>query len=237
MPSKQTQARKPKLKPQHQVFVDERAKGKSQTDAYQKAYPKASRKAARAHASRLVANGNISDALQKRIQRALNNQKVTPEEVVGSAVFQMRSSINDVLDDDGSFSIEKARETGAVDLLKKHKETIKTTYDPATKQTQTTKTVEIEMLTNQDGRKEVANYIGVERFAPDNVPSIEDKVRELYRRAVEKLGFSHAEAIEGVAQLYPEVDVKQLFASEGVSQGDKKQLRAVKMGVSDLEIC
>ncbi len=70
----------------------------------------------------------------------------------------MRSSIVDVLDDNGSFSLEKARATGAIDLIKKQRKTTKTFTDKDGN-TEIIKTVEIEMLTNEDARKEVAKYI------------------------------------------------------------------------------
>lgn len=44
--------------------------------------------------------------------------------------------------------------------------------------------------------------------------TLEQKARELYRRAVEVLGYTEQEAFEGVKILYPEVDVK--FLSENV---------------------
>ena len=120
---------------------------------------------ARIQASKWLTNPNISEAIAYRKQRALAHCKVTPEEVLGSAAFQMRSSMNDLLDDTGSFSIERARETGAIDLLKKHKETTRTIYDKEGG-CEVTKTVEVEILTNESARKDVANYIGLQQFAP-----------------------------------------------------------------------
>lgn len=152
--------KKQKLKPQHQIVVEELAKGKSQTDAYLVAYPQVkSRKVAQVNAARLLSNAIISEAVQNRIRLALANTNVTPEEIVGSAARQMRSSIDDTLNEQGSFDIKKARETGAIDFLKKHKETIRSTFNPQTGETQTIKIVEIEMLTNESGRKEVAGYM------------------------------------------------------------------------------
>lgn len=164
-------------------------------------------KNARITAAKWLTKANILEAITKRKQRALAHSCITPEEVLGSAVFQMRSSMNDVLDENGSFDIEKARATGAVDLLKRHKETIKTDAEG-----NITRTIEVELLTNQDARKEVANYIGVERLSPDKPQTLEDKARELYRRAVEVLGYTEQEALEGVQIIFPEIDVKLLAA-------------------------
>lgn len=158
----------PKLKPQHQKFVEEIAKGKNQTQAYMIAYPNASYGTARMAATNLIAKPNISDAAQKRIEKALANSGVTLEEVVGSAARQMRYSMDDVLDENGDFDIEKARENGAIDFLKKKKTTIITD-----KFGNTTKTVDVEFLTNETGRKELANYLGLERFNSAEKESIE----------------------------------------------------------------
>ncbi len=146
---------KPKLKPQHQIFVAEIAKGETQRAAYLTAYPNVSSlEVADVNASRLLRNAKVSEAVQRRISRALNNSQVTVEEVVGSSVRQMRSSIDDVLDDEGSFSIEKARETGAIDFVKGHSET--TVYR---KNGDIVKTVNVDLLSNESGRREVAGYM------------------------------------------------------------------------------
>jgi len=111
---------------------------------------------------------HITQAVQKRIARARAFYHVEPEEIIGSTVFQMRSSMDDVLDESGSFSITKARETGAIDLLKKHKEIIRE-VTAADGSIERIKTVEVELLTNQDARRDLANYFGVERFADSAV--------------------------------------------------------------------
>ncbi len=115
-------------------------------------------KTARITASKWLTKANIIEAIETRKSRAIANAGITPEEVLGSAVSQMRSSINDVLDESGSFSLEKARASNAIDFVKKHKETTKTFTNKDGAVT-TVKTIEIEMLSNQDGRREVANYI------------------------------------------------------------------------------
>jgi hypothetical protein len=162
-------------------------------------------------AYRILENPRISAAIQRRRQRALDHHHVTPEEVLGFAVFQMRGSVDDLLSEEGSFSIEKARETGAVDLIKKHKETIKifTGEDGI----ETTKTVEVELLTNQDGRKEVASYIGLtkEPIKLDDFSDL-DLAREMLRRLVEKHKWKKEEAIKAITEDFPDIDVKLLTA-------------------------
>lgn len=192
---------------------------KNQTQAYMKAYH-CTYDTARANAPRLLANACISDAIAHRKQRAIAHSRVTPEEVLGNAAFQMRSSIDDVLDDEGSFDIRHARETGAIDLVKKHKETVRT-INKQDGGTETIKTVEVEMLTNQDGRKEVANYIGLEKFAEAPAKDVAFYVR-LIRGYVEETGEDIKQIITTAvefnrlpADMAVEVERKLLGTGEG----------------------
>jgi phage terminase small subunit len=202
--------------PRQQRFIENMAhpENKSVRDAALKAgYAPTT---ASTEAYRQLENPRISAAIKQRKQRAIDHAELTPEEVIGSAAFQMRSSIRDVLNDDGSFDFTRACETGAVDLIKKHKETIRTIRNQDG-ETETIKTVEIEMLTNQDGRKEVAEYIGLKKDNPTinqtNIIITDlDKARELFYRLIERRGWSEQEAIEGIKQTYPAVDVKQITA-------------------------
>ncbi len=138
---------------------------------------------------------NISDAIRHRKQRALEHAEVSAQEVLGSAVFQMRSSMADVLDDEGSFDLNKAVDTGAIDLLKKHKETTRTIYDKEGG-CEVIKTVEVEMLTNQDARKDVANYIGLERFAPPPRQSTIEKFVRVARTVAAQDGITVEEVYQ-----------------------------------------
>lgn len=158
----------------------------------------------------------ISEQVQKRRQRALAHHQVMPEEVIGSAVFQMRSSMRDVLDDDGSYSFDKACETGAIDLLKKHKETFREIKDNKGITIETVKTVEVELLSNQDGRKEVANYIGVENM-PNPHPSPTDQAIQAFHYLLEmfKGKKTEAQVIEAVLNEFPDVTKEVLLLGEG----------------------
>lgn len=147
-------------------------------------------------------NTRIKEAVQNRINRALKHHKVTPEEVLGSAVFQMRSSMADILDDDGSFDYQKAKDTGAVDLLKKHKETTRTIQRESGNEI--IKTVEVELQTNQDARKEVANYIGLEKFSSSTPDKLTDKelAAELFNRLIQR-GFEPEDICKSLEQRFP----------------------------------
>jgi len=133
-------------------------------------------KTARITASKWLTKANILDAIDERKKRVIAHSDITPEEVIGGAAFQMRSSMDDLLDENGSFSIEKARATGAVDLLKRHKETNRTiSHKDGT--TETVKTVQIEILTNQDGRKELAEYIGLDKLRNPRLSQDEQAIK------------------------------------------------------------
>lgn len=121
---------------------------------------------ANTHVYAMLENASFSAALEERKQRVIAHHEITPEEVLGSAVFQMRSSMADILNDEGSFDYEKARATGVIDLLKKHKETIRVVKNKNT--TETIKTIEVELLTNQGARKEVAEYLGIKQLPREN---------------------------------------------------------------------
>ena len=63
------------------AFCDGIVRGLNQTEAYQRAYPKASPDAARKHAPRLVAKGDIKAEIERMRQKA--------EEKAGSAVLTL----------------------------------------------------------------------------------------------------------------------------------------------------
>ena len=209
-----------------QQFVENMANPavKNQTQAYQLAYD-CSYNTARANAPRLLANACISQAIEHRKQRAIAHSRVTPEEVLGNAAFQMRSSIDDVLDDEGFFNIERARETGAADLIKKYKETIRTIHKEIG-ETEIIKTVEVELLPNQDARKEVANYIGLEKFAPPP-PDVEHYVT-ITRSVAEKNGVSLEEVFK--------ILVKNNSYPEGIVKAVGQQLLGDGKSVTELAV-
>jgi phage terminase small subunit len=206
MTKKQLNTAKTKLPKAQQQFVENMANPlvKNQTEAYMKAY-QCSYDTARANASRLLAKACISEAIRHRKQCALEHAEVSAQEVLGSAVFQMRSSMADVLNDEGSFDLNKAKDTGAIDLLKKHKETTRTICDKEGG-CEVIKTVEVEMLTNQDARKEVANYIGLQQFAPAQQSEVE-KFARVARVVAEKDGVT-VERVFGIMVNYDQIPIE-----------------------------
>lgn len=182
------------LKPQHQIVVNEIVSGANQTEAYQKAYPHVDDATARANASRLLTNANISAEIERRKQRAIAHSQVTAEEVLGSAVFNMRASMNDLMDEEGYFDLKKARETGAVDLIKEM-EVIESVDLETMKKTVRHK---VKFESPAAARKEVANYIGLEKF--ENKPTNAQIAHNYLDRALAK-GAPTDEAIAYICSL------------------------------------
>lgn len=149
---------------QVETFIEEMANPstKSATEAAIKAGSPA--KSARVTASRWLTNANISAEIQERVNQSLAHAQVTREEVLGNAAKQMRSSMDDLIDEQGFFDLTKARETGAIDLVKKME--IIESLDVETN----TKTVrhKVEFESPSAARKELGNYLGMEKAPSDS---------------------------------------------------------------------
>lgn len=199
---------KKKLKPQHQIVVNEIAKGKTQTEAYQTAYPNTEYFVAAAAATRLLKNVKISDAIQERINRAISHNNVTPEEVIGSAAFNMRSSMDDLIDEKGYFDLKKARQTGAIDLIKEMEITESVDLETMTKSVKH----KIKYESSAAARKELANYLKIENAPKQNLSDITDDqlARELYARLTSKYQYSHDDALMGVRLEFPGVEISEI---------------------------
>jgi len=147
------------------------------------------------NASKLLSSAKFSEALQNRINRALSHHQVTPEEVIGSAVFNMRASMDDLIDEEGFFDLTKARETGAIDLIKEIE--FVQTVDLETNEKIVKHKVKFE--SPAAARKEVANYIEVEK-APKPPDNNADIARRLLEKALEN-GAPRDEAVKYIVSL------------------------------------
>lgn len=107
------------LSAKHRVFVEEYLKTWNATDAYCAAYPKSSRDAARTHGARLVANGNIADAIQERIAE----RTMGADEVLVRLSEQARAEYSQYFRPNGTVDLEKLIADGKAHLIKKVKET------------------------------------------------------------------------------------------------------------------
>ena len=198
-----TQKQKPLTKKQ-EAFIEAMADPtvKSQTEAAKRVGY--SPKTARVIASQNLTKLNIYQPILERKKRALAHYEVTREEVIGSAVFQMRSSIADVIDKNGVLDLEKAFENGAIDLVKEMEVDVNVDSHTGDKEY----TYKIKMLTNQDGRKEVANYIKVENL-PNTPEALTDEqlARELLRRMVENYGWTKEKTVKLIEERFPDVKI------------------------------
>jgi phage terminase small subunit len=161
----------------------------------------------------MIKEPGIQTAVQERIQRNLAHHHVTPEEVLGHAVRQMRSSMDDVLDKDGEWSIERARETGAIDQLKKHKTTTRSIFNKRGELVETIKTVEVEMMSNEDGRAAVANYMGIQNFE-NKAPTDAELFVTVFHRLMARGELTREEIIFGLKRqpMFRELDEEALLA-------------------------
>jgi hypothetical protein len=167
--------KKPRLTVKQKKFVDAITdpKNNSATEAALKAgYSPTS---ARESASENLTKSYITEAIEKRKMRYLAHCDVTREEILGHAGFQMRSSIEDMIDEEGYFDLDKARETGAIDLVKEME--IETSIDLSTMERRVRHKVKFE--SSAAARKELANYMGIAKNAENPGFSIEISIREV----------------------------------------------------------
>lgn len=176
---------------------------KSQTEAAIRAGYSPS--TARIIASQKLTKLNISEAIECRKQKALAHARVTPEEVLGSAVFQMRSSIDDVLDEQGQFNLEKARATGAIDLIKKYRTLTRIEPHTGSKEVLT----EIELYSPADARKEVASYINIENKTLPAPLTDAELAQDLFNHLMQKGKWTVEQVKPFVAEEFPAVDLNQ----------------------------
>lgn len=111
----------------HKAFVEQYLISYNATDAYQAVHTAASRASAAANGWRLLQNAEIADAIKQR----LNESAMSADEVLSRVAAHGRGDIDDYLDADGKFDLEKARQaqkTGNIKKLKT-KTTIRTYGD------------------------------------------------------------------------------------------------------------
>jgi hypothetical protein len=180
---------KKKSKPRDQ-FIENMANPdvKNQTEAYQDAYG-CDEATARVNASRLLANANILESINNRKKEVAKHAKVTPEQVIGATALRAFATIDDAFDDDGNFSMKKARETGAVHLIKKITRA----------RNKFGVTVSVEFYSNETAQDKLGNYLGLEKAPQANSPEI-DAARALLDSLVNEKGYTRNKAIKVVLE-------------------------------------
>lgn len=161
---------------------------------------------ARIIASQKLTKLNISEAIERRKEKAIAHARVTPEEVLGSAVFQMRSSIDDVLDEGGQFDLEKARATGAIDLVRKYRTLTRIEPNTGSREILT----EVELYSPADARREVASYIKIDKKTLPVPLTDAERAQDLFNHLMSKGKWTAEEVNPVVAEKFPTADLNLL---------------------------
>lgn len=203
----------PGLTPKSAAFVENIAKDLPLKAAVIFAgYPE---KNAAALGAQLMKKPHIKEAISKRKAQAAEFAKVTPEEVLGATVQRAFCSIDDAFDENGMFSIELARETGAVNLIKKYK----------VRNGQ----VEVEFYDNAQAQEKLANYLGM-----DVAPKANNDINSL-KEGIEQIAQTIAQT-EGRVEVTKEdrkaafIEIQQ-WISESRSMYSKEAIQEVSRDI------
>lgn len=128
---------------------------------------------------------SIKARIEERKAECAKLAQVTREQIIGATVLRAFATIDDALDENGFLDIEKARETGAIHLIKKISKT----------HTQHGVNTAVEFYSNESAQDKLANYLGLEK-APQTNPELETAI-QTYRDLV-KSGVPQKEALEQI---------------------------------------
>lgn len=107
------------LSPKHRMFCEQYLRLWNATDAYQAAYPKASRETARANGSDLLTNTNIAAEIQRRI----DERAMSANEVLDRLAEHARNEHGRYITEDGAVNLTQLIADGKAHLIKGIKET------------------------------------------------------------------------------------------------------------------
>lgn len=194
---KQKRMPRKRLPKNQEKFIENMAnpKFKSQTEAYQDAYG-CDADSARKHAPRMVANGVILERIEERKREVAKHANVTAAQIIGATALRAFATIDDAFDENGDFSITKARETGAIHLIKKM----------SRKHTKEGIDVSVEFYSNESAQDKLGNYLGLEKAPQQFTPEISVALKN-YRELVES-GLSKEEALKQIVELMEKTGVK-----------------------------
>lgn len=113
----------------------------------------------------LLTNIDLCEAIEKRKADLAERADVKAEAILGGAATQAFASIDDALDEEGHFDINKARETGVIHLIKSMSRT----------PTKFGESVRFEMYSAEAGRQELADYMGLKQKPREN----QDRLKRL----------------------------------------------------------
>ena len=178
-------------------FIDEMSKPdtKNRTQAVLKAGY--SKNYARQTAAKLFANPDIVAEIEKRKLEAAKSCQITREQVLGATVLRAFATIDDAYDENGNFSFEKARRTGAIHLIKS------ITRTP----NQFGESIKVEFYDKANAQDKLANYLSLEKEPEVNAATLNREAKEKFLAAVALLvaeGDDEKAAKDFVIRAYPE---------------------------------
>jgi phage terminase small subunit len=135
----------------------------------------------------------IIAAIDKRKAEAALHADITPEHVLGATALRAFATIDDAFDEYGYFDIAKARETGAIHLIKKIQRN----------QTQHGENVSVEFYSNESAQDRLGQYLGLEKQPGINPADL---------KSVAKIVADFRERIKRDADIYAETNGKYGYA-------------------------
>jgi phage terminase small subunit len=187
--AKKASAKRKRTTPKHKVdkFVENIAQGKKGPDAVIDAGWNQSRESASVTAHRLLRNAKISEAVEKRKEEAMRRAQIHTDVIVGSLAEIATASLADVLDENGEFDLEAAREKGTDHLIKKLKTITFDTKDKDGNITSTRTTHEYEMYSRLDALGQLRDNFGMKQEArPNSHTEVEQAIQDFMRKAKER---------------------------------------------------
>lgn len=117
--------------------------------------------------TRLLNNETIVARINERKKLAAEFCDISPEQIIGATALRAFATIDDAFDDKGNFDIQKARQTGAIHLIKKIE---KTQHG-----------FKVEFYSNETAQEKLGNYLGLDKAPADNndIASLRQAVNEL----------------------------------------------------------
>jgi len=132
-------------------------------------------------------NTRILEAVEKRRGEALRNAQIDTAVIVGSLAEIATASLGDVLDENGEFDLEKARENGVDHLIKKLR--VRTRYysNGPGKEPDKEVTHEFEMYSRLEALNQLRDNFGMRQEPrPNSHSEVESAIQDFIRRAKEK---------------------------------------------------
>lgn len=164
-----------------EAIVDPETKNQSEA-AIIAGFPDAS---ARITASQMLSNPNILARIERRKAEMAEFANVHAGIVFGGTALRATATIDDALDEDGRFDIDKARETGVIHQIKRISRTPNKYGE----------TVAIELYGKDAAQDKLGSYLGLEQMPRVNDQTIQALVDAYVAKMIE-LGIDKDRAIE-----------------------------------------